>query len=111
MSAGPEDGFRRALSDSLGSQKKHKVKRVGPKYSWLQSFHKVVMTSLPIILTCVCATAVGLINVYFMGNQTDSALIAGVGMGSMLINVCFFAVGQGLNGAIETFVSQANGAG
>ena len=51
------------------------------------------MTSLPIILTCVCATAVGLINVYFMGNQTDSALIAGVGMGSMLINVCFFAVG------------------
>jgi MATE family multidrug resistance protein len=62
-------------------------------------------------MTCICATAIGLINVYFMGNQKNPDLIAGVGMGSMLINVLFFAIGQGLNGTIETFVSQANGAG
>ena len=31
--------------------------------------------------------------------------MAGVGLGGMLLNVCFFAVGQGLNGTIETFVS------
>ena len=61
--------------------------------------------SFPIILTCIFSYAVGLTNVYFMGNQTDKALIAAVGMGSMLINVCLLAVGQGLNGTIETFVS------
>ena len=32
-------------------------------------------------------------------------------MGNMLINVLCFAVIQGLNGALETFVSQAFGAG
>ena len=46
-----------------------------------------------------------------MGHQQDPDLMAGVGLGGMLLNVCFFAVGQGLNGTIETFVSQANGAG
>jgi len=101
---GPEDaGIKR--SNSFDPKKKQKMARVGPKYSWLESFKRVATMSLPIILTCVCAMTVGMINVYFMGNQPDRALIAGVGMGSMLINVCFFAVGQGLNGTIETFVS------
>jgi MATE family multidrug resistance protein len=37
--------------------------------------------------------------------------MAAVGMGNMLINVVCFAVCQGFNGTIETFVSQSFGGG
>ena len=45
-----------------------------------------------------------------MGHQDDPDLIAGVGLGAMLLNVCCFAISQGLNGTLETYVSQAFGA-
>jgi multidrug resistance protein, MATE family len=54
---------------------------------------------------------VALTNIYFMGHLDDPDLLAGVGLGAMLLNVCCFAVSQGLNGALETFVSQSYGAG
>ena len=40
----------------------------------------------------------------------DPDLLAGVGLGNMLINVCVFAVAYGLNGTIETFVGWSFGA-
>ena len=51
-----------------------------------------------------------LVNTYFIGHLDNPALLAGVGMGNMLINVLCFAVVQGLNGALETFISHAFGA-
>ena len=48
---------------------------------------------------------VQLINTYFVGNLNNAALLGGVGMGNMLINVLGFAIQQGLNGALETLVS------
>jgi multidrug resistance protein, MATE family len=54
---------------------------------------------------------VALTNIYFMGHQNDPDLLAGVGLGAMLLNVCCFAVSQGLNGTLETFVAQSYGAG
>ena len=56
-------------------------------------------------------TMVMLVNTYYIGHVNDPVLLAGVGMGNMLINVLCFAVVQGLNGALETLVSQAYGAG
>ena len=38
--------------------------------------------------------------------MNDPVLLAGVGMGAMLQNVFVFALAFGLNGSIETFVSQ-----
>lgn len=49
-------------------------------------------------------------NTYFVGHMNDPVLIAGVGMGNMLINVFAFAVMQGLNGALESLVSVSYGA-
>jgi len=57
------------------------------------------------ILTNIFFMLVSVISLYFVGHQNDPALMAGVGMGTMLLNVCFFAVGIGLNVTIETFVS------
>jgi len=60
---------------------------------------------VPTILTNIFSYVVGVISIYFVGYRNDADLMAGVGMGVMLLNVCWFAVGEGLNGTIETFVS------
>ena len=52
---------------------------------------------------------VQLVNTWFVGNKGDAVLLGGVGMGNMLINVLGFAVIQGLNGALESFVPVAFG--
>jgi Na+-driven multidrug efflux pump len=54
---------------------------------------------------------VQLTSIYYVGHLDDSTLIAGVGLGTMLMNVLALAVTQGLNGALESFVSQAYGFG
>lgn len=51
-----------------------------------------------------------LINTYYVGHLNNAALLAGVGMGNMLINVLAYSIMQGLNGSIETLVSQSYGA-
>jgi Na+-driven multidrug efflux pump len=48
---------------------------------------------------------VQLINTYYIGHSNEPTLIAGVGMGNMLINVLAFVIMQGLNGALETLIS------
>ena len=53
---------------------------------------------------------VQLVNTYYIGHTNEPVLIAGVGMGNMLINVLAFAIIQGLNGALETLISQSFGA-
>jgi len=53
---------------------------------------------------------VQLINTYYIGHTNQPILIAGVGMGNMLINVLAFAVFYGLNGALETLISSCYGA-
>ena len=54
---------------------------------------------------------VGLLPIYFLGHEDDPDLLAGAGLGNMLLNVCVFAVSNGMNGTIETFVARAYGAG
>jgi MATE family multidrug resistance protein len=54
---------------------------------------------------------IGLLNVWFIGQLGNTALLGGVGMGTMLLNVFCLALTFGLNGSIETFVSVYNGKG
>ena len=53
---------------------------------------------------------VALLNIYYVG-QMSTELLAGVGLGSMLLNVLVFAVTMGLNGTIENFVAWSYGQG
>jgi len=52
-----------------------------------------------------------MVNLIFIGHLNDAKLLAGVGIGNMIQNVCGLSLVIGLNGALETLVSQANGAG
>ena len=65
----------------------------------------VAVLSTPPVISMFFYMFVQLINTYYIGHTNDSTLIAGIGMGNMLINVLAFAIMQGLNGAIETLVS------
>ena len=76
----------------------------------LQTFWMVTKMAIPLIVGMLLYLLVQLTNTYFVGNLNKPALLAGVGMGNMLINVLCFAVIQGLNGALETLVSQSFGA-
>ena len=75
-----------------------------------QCFWMVTKMTVPLVIGMLLYLLVQLTNTYFVGNLNDSTLLAGVGMGNMLINVLVFAVTQGLNGALETLVSQSFGA-
>jgi len=66
--------------------------------------------AIPAIVGMLLYLFVQLSSTYYVGNLNDPVLLAGVGMGNMLINVLSFAVVQGLNGALESFVSQSFGA-
>jgi len=67
----------------------------------------VVVSKLAVgpIIGMVFQQLVQLINTYTVGHTNDAALIAGVGMGNMLINILAFAIMQGLNGALESLCS------
>ena len=71
---------------------------------------EITKFATPMIFGMLVYLMVQLTNTFFIGHLNDPVLLAGVGMGNMLINVLCFAVAQGLNGALETFVSQAFGA-
>lgn len=75
-----------------------------------QQISEVLCLSLGTIVSMIFYMLVQLINVYFIGQTNDATLIAGFGMGNMLINVLAFAVMQGLNGALESLVSVSYGA-
>lgn len=72
-------------------------------------FVEVAQLATQPILSMLFYVLVQLINTFFVGNLNNAALLGGVGMGNMLINVLGFAVQQGLNGALETLVSQSYG--
>ena len=77
----------------------------------LQSLWLLAKLSTPPILSMFFMTFVQLTSIYYIGHLDDSILMAGVGLGSMLMNVLCFAVTQGLNSALESLVSQAYGFG
>lgn len=73
--------------------------------------------SFPNILTMLCFYSVQMLTTWYMGKQYsakhggDETYLAGIGLGNMMLNVFVFALTQGLNGAVDTFVSQAYGSG
>ena len=71
----------------------------------LQCFWMVTKMAVPLVIGMLLYIFVQMLNTYFVGNLNEPALLAGVGMGNMLINVLCFAVTQGLNGSLETLVS------
>ena len=58
----------------------------------LQCFWLVTKMAIPLVVGMLLFLLVQNVNTYFVGNQNEPALLAGVGMGNMLVNVLCFAV-------------------
>ena len=60
--------------------------------STLEVFWEITKLAVPMIFAMLVFLLVQLVNTYFVGHVNDPVLLAGVGMGNMLINVLCFAV-------------------
>ena len=70
---------------------------------------KYVRLGVVSILCFVMMIVQDQINVAFIGNISDPAKLAGIGLGNMVLNLVPYALLFGVNTALETFVSQAYG--
>ena len=71
----------------------------------------VVKVAFPAMMTFIFQSLSELINTYFIGRYLDNPrMLAGAGMGNIIISMMCLAVFQGMNGALETLISQAAGA-
>ena len=65
--------------------------------------------SLPLVVSFLMMTIQEQINVIFIGHLGDPAILSGIGVGNMVMNLVPYAIMIGINTALETLVSQAYG--
>lgn len=71
----------------------------------------IARVALPTLMTFIFQGLAEVINTCFIGNYlNDPRILAGAGMGNIIISMMCVAVFQGMNGALETLISQAIGA-
>ena len=56
-----------------------------------------------------CELLIEVINFYFVGHLSSAAMIAGVGLGTMFINLLCQSIFMGVNSTLESVVSQSYG--
>jgi MATE family multidrug resistance protein len=77
----------------------------------LERLKMILNIALPTILTGFIQRSADAVNLSFLGHLDDNAIIAGAGMGSVVVNFLGWTIVIGLNSALDTLVSQAAGAG
>jgi Na+-driven multidrug efflux pump len=71
----------------------------------------VLKIAIPSTMTFFFQFLSEVINTYFLGQLNDPRILAGAGMGNIIISMMCLSVFQGMNGALETFISQSIGVG
>ena len=61
--------------------------------------------SLPASIGMFLSIFIEMINQIYAGHMGDPAILAGIGIGNICINIVCITTAFGMNGAIETFVS------
>ncbi len=70
----------------------------------------VISHALPSIATMFLWQSLPVINLIFVGHYGNQSMIAGLGMANMINNTLGMSLFLGMNGAVETLVSQSLGA-
>ena len=66
--------------------------------------------AIPAMISCSFFMLTPLFNTIFVGQMNDASKLAGVGLGTMMLNMGCLWIMIGINGAQETLASQAFGA-
>ena len=77
----------------------------------LQISLEIGRIAVPTIISCVFMQMMYLINTVYAGKLGDASQLAGLGLGTCLLESLTLSIIMGMNGALETLVSQAYGAG
>ena len=77
----------------------------------LQLVKEIIWIAFPAFIAFLTHILVEIINLIFVGHLGKAALMAGVGIGNMYINIVAHSVSVGLNNGLSTYVSQCNGQG
>ena len=72
---------------------------------------KFLGLAVPSMVTMFVLMIQEIVNLVFVGRLDNPAMLAGVGMGNLTMNILSLSIAYGLNGALESLVSQAYGAG
>jgi Na+-driven multidrug efflux pump len=65
--------------------------------------------AVPAVLNAITMQAVMQMNIIFLSHMGDATIISGAGLGNMTVNILCLSLMIGLNGAIDTLVSQTFG--
>ena len=76
----------------------------------LQCHWDIFRTSMPTIISSLFFQLLYFINAVYAGHMNDEAKLAGIGLGTCLLECITLYVIIGMNGALETLVSTAYGA-
>ncbi|CAE7263011.1 slc47a1 [Symbiodinium natans] len=78
---------------------------------WVQLTKQVMLVAMPNIGSNLLLLANEQINVIWLGKTSSAASLAAVGLGNMMQNCLGLSIGWGILAALDSFVSQAYGAG
>lgn len=87
----------------------HKLKQL-EKCSEPSLLRQLVTLSVPIYISTLTNFFVQTVNFFYAG-YFNSAVIAGIGLACVFINLMVFAVSTGLNSAMQSLICQSEGAG
>ena len=79
--------------------------------SYWVATRKALSFGLPSVITHFATLLAETANQIFIGQLGVPELTAAIGLGNMVLNVCCVSIAMGLNGALDTLVSQAFGRG
>ena len=73
-------------------------------------YAKILKLAVPAILNNIVRMLMEVINLSMIGHLNNPAMVAGVGMGNMTINMLGLSLIMGFNSALDTLISQGAGA-
>ncbi|CAI2364938.1 unnamed protein product [Moneuplotes crassus] len=103
-----------SIEESHGSQEsllfeKSMMAFKDQKIPLMGSLKEILFASIPSMFGLVFQVLTEVSNLVFVGQYGGAKDLSGVGLGNMLVNIIIFSIGMGMNGALDTLVSQSHG--
>ena len=83
----------------------------GSREEWTNTLKVVLNISIPAIISMISSFSIQVANTAFAGHMGDPAVMAGVGMATMYVNIFCSSLMVGLNSTLNTLLSQSVGFG
>ena len=97
--------------EKLKEESKKTELEKAPNDTFVQRAKLIFRLAVPACLGAMVGMVTEILNLSFIGSLNNPAMMAGVGLGNMTVNISALSFVYGFNAALDTLVSQAVGAG